>query len=60
MIPREHERIEGTCARCQKFTENGVSYLVETGSSPGGILVVCADAAACVSRAPAPRWTAPS
>ncbi|MDX3073597.1 hypothetical protein [Streptomyces sp. MI02-7b] len=49
-----------TCARCQKSTTDFVPFMVETGSGPGGMGVVCADSAACVSRAPAPRWTAPS
>jgi hypothetical protein len=58
-MPREHERIAGTCARCGKSITDGISYLVESGSGPGGILVVCADAQACISRAPAPLHTGP-
>ncbi|MEU6339904.1 hypothetical protein ABZ883_03000 [Streptomyces sp. NPDC046977] len=48
-----------SCARCGKTDTETVPFMVETGSGPGGMGVVCADAAACVSRAPAPRWTAP-
>ncbi|MEU4094135.1 hypothetical protein [Streptomyces sp. NPDC026673] len=44
------ERVTGTCARCQKQTTDGVSYMVETGSGPGAILVVCADTRACRRR----------
>ncbi|MFF7211412.1 hypothetical protein ACFZAU_12855 [Streptomyces sp. NPDC008238] len=53
------DRVTGTCARCRTYTEDGVSHLVETGSGPGGILVLCADAEACVRRAPAPLHTGP-
>ncbi|MDX3235638.1 hypothetical protein PV392_08055 [Streptomyces sp. ME03-5709C] len=44
------ERVTGTCARCQKHTEDGRSYLVESGSGPGGIFVLCADTSACRRR----------
>ncbi|MET9874234.1 hypothetical protein ABZZ36_06335 [Actinacidiphila glaucinigra] len=53
------DRVTGTCARCQRYTEDAVSRLVETGSGPGGILILCADAEACIARAPAPLHTGP-
>ncbi|MEU1544044.1 hypothetical protein ABZ461_39405 [Actinacidiphila glaucinigra] len=46
----EEQRVSGTCARCQKHTEDGRSYLVESGSGPGGIFVLCADTRACRRR----------
>lgn len=55
----DEDRVAGTCARCQWYTTDGVSRLVETGSGPGGILVVCRDAEACIKRAPAPLHTGP-
>lgn len=53
------DRVAGTCARCQTYTEDAVSRLVESGSGPGGILVLCGDAEACIARAPAPHRTGP-
>ncbi|WP_406266240.1 hypothetical protein OH779_19905 [Actinacidiphila glaucinigra] len=44
------ERVTGTCAHCQKHTEDGRSYLVESGSGPGGIFALCADTKACRRR----------
>ncbi|MFJ4847517.1 hypothetical protein [Streptomyces sp. NPDC088733] len=48
------------CARCGRSDTETVPFMVESGSGPGGLGDICIDAAACVSRSPAPRWTAPS
>lgn len=43
-------RDTGTCARCEHHTNDGVVHLIETGSGPGGRVLVCADVRICNKR----------
>ncbi|MGI5252760.1 hypothetical protein [Actinacidiphila glaucinigra] len=51
LIDAEPTRGTGRCGRCRHHTNDGIIHMIETGSGPGGRVLVCANVELCRQRA---------